>query len=375
MFRTYIADTDDIREALYRFRYQIFTTEQQKYRNIANHERRMLIDTVDEHALHLCLEHDGELIGSMRCLHGLDHVPLSWRLNLSLDKFGQFPSSHFSFSGRLLILPVHRGSRGLLDLIRYAYELGRSAGSQFDFISCNPHLVRFYEMMGFRRYRAYYEDPGLGFQVPMVLVSNDLPHLQAIRSPFAAIAARSPSDLSPARWFVDAFPEYQHFVSPVTIGPEAFSEILERKINDASIALFNGFESTEIDAFLGMATHLEIPAQTAIVRQGQLGEELFVVLEGVAEVHRHSYNGQVRVLGTIGRGDVFGEMSVMTARPRSADVIAQSALEVAFIDRSALTKLMKGQPVIASKLLFNLCRIMSERIQMREGQWDEPPSH
>jgi len=71
----------------------------------------------------------------------------------------------------------------------------------------------------------------------------------------------------------------------------------------------------------------------------------------------------------MGRGNVFGEMSVITARPRSADVVAQTPLEVAFIDRSSLMKLMKGQPAIACKLLFNLCRLMAERTQSREGQW------
>jgi len=73
------------------------------------------------------------------------------------------------------------------------------------------------------------------------------------------------------------------FVSPVTIGLEAFSSVLERKINDASIELFDQFEPGEINIFLQVATHLEIPEQTTIVRQDHLGEELFVILGGIAE--------------------------------------------------------------------------------------------
>jgi CRP-like cAMP-binding protein/predicted GNAT family N-acyltransferase len=375
VFKTFIADSDNVREALYRFRYEVFTEEQQMCRNIADHERRVLIDPLDEHAVHLCLEHDGELVGSMRSLQGLDHVPSSWRVNLFLDKFAQFPSSYFTFSGRLLIMPAHRGGRGLLNLIRYAFSWGRSVGARFDFIFCNPHLVRFYELMGWRRYCAYFEDAGLGFQVPLVLVVDDIPHLNAIRSPFAAIAPTYPTDSFHSKWFVDTFPEYQHFVSRVTIGNEAFSKLLARKINDESIDLFDGFESHEIDLFLAMASHLDMPAQTQIVRQGQLGEELYLVLNGVAEVRRRAENGQVRVLGTLGRGDVFGEMSVITARPRSADVVAHSAFEIAFIDRSSLKKLMKGEPMIASKLLFNRCRLMSERTLEREEHWDETSTH
>ncbi|MBS0367478.1 MAG: cyclic nucleotide-binding domain-containing protein [Proteobacteria bacterium] len=367
MFKTYVADTDDVRKSLYRFRYDVFVSEQKKYRNIADHEGRMLIDPVDEHATHLCLERDGQIIGSMRFLHGLEHVPPAWHVNLALEKFAQFPASHFAFSGRLLMLPAYRGSRGLLDLIRFAYQLGRSAGSRFDFISCNPHLVRFYEMMGYRRYCAYYEAPGLGFQVPMVLVTDDIPHLQGIGSPFTSLANDFPIDSSHGKWFVDTFPQYQHFISPVTIGPSAFAEVLERKINDASISLFDGLEPTEIATFLSTATHLEVPAQTRIVQQGQLGEEMFLILEGIAEVRRHLENGRAQVLGTMGRGDVFGEMAVITERPRSADVVAQSPLEVAFIDRSSLLKLVKGEPAVASKLLFNLCRLLSERIEMREA--------
>jgi len=114
MFKTYIADTSEAKEALYRFRYDVFTVEQQKYRNIANHDRRVLIDAADEHAVHMCLEQDGNIIGSMRSLYGHDHLPQGWWANFSLDRFEHFPSSHFSFSGRLLILPAYRGTRGLL---------------------------------------------------------------------------------------------------------------------------------------------------------------------------------------------------------------------------------------------------------------------
>jgi len=229
-------------------------------------------------------------------------------------------------------------------------------------------------MMGYRRYRPYYDDPELGFLVPMVLLLDDIPHLQAIRSPLAVAAAKFPADLSNARWFVETFPEYQHFVSPVTIGPEVFSEILARKINDASVDLFDGLRPGEIEVLLKMASHLEIPAKAHIARQGQFGESLFVVLNGVAQVRRTDANGQVRILGTMGRGDVFGEMAVLTGRTRSAGVVAESALELVSIDRASLMKFMKKEPVIASKLLFNLCRLMSERIQMREQQWDEPAS-
>jgi len=366
MFRTFVAESHDVREALYRLRYEIFTAAQQKYRNIADHERRKLVDSIDEHAVHLCLESDGELIGSMRQLQGLEHVPSTLRTNLSLEKFVQFPSSAFTFSGRLLILPAHRGSQALLTLVRFAFESGRSRRAEFDFIFCNPNLVRFYELMGWRRYRPYFEDPGLGFQVPMVLVADDVVHLEAIRSPFAELARNFAGDGRHARWFRETFPEYQHFVSPVTIGAEAFSEILAHKINDVSIDLFDRFEPDELKTLLQMVSHFEIAEQTRIIRQGAWGEELYLILNGVAEARRRTADGQLRILSTMGRGDVFGEMSVFTGRPRSADVVAQSGLEVVFLDRSSLEKLMKGQPTIAGKLLFNLCRLMSERVRARE---------
>ncbi len=243
MYKTYIADTDELKQALYRLRYQIFTMEQRKYRNSADHATQTLVDAIDPHAEHFCLESDGNLIGSMRWLHGMEHLPRTAQDNLSLARFSKFPSSEFSFCGRLFVMPSHRGTPALLELVRFAFERAQVKGTYFDFIFCNPHLVRMYEALGYRRYRPYFEDPGLGFQVPMVFVVDDVAHLQAIHSPVAHLANSRKSSPEYVDWFNDSFPEYRQFVSPIVVGHDLFASILSRKINDVSIELFAGLNA------------------------------------------------------------------------------------------------------------------------------------
>jgi CRP-like cAMP-binding protein len=111
---------------------------------------------------------------------------------------------------------------------------------------------------------------------------------------------------------------------------------------------------------------LQGSTQTRIVRKGDLGEELFVILKGIAEA-RITADGHSKLLGTMGSGDVFGEMSVFTRLPRSADVIAQTDLELIYFDRSMLEKLLVSNPQIGGRVLLNLCRVLSERFQARES--------
>lgn len=361
-FRVYEATTRKEKERLYHFRYQVFTQEQHKYVAIADHENQWLVDDLDEVAIHLVLEKDGAIIGSLRQIRGLQHATPSQWLNMSLEEFRDRPEA-VGFSGRLFVLPEHRGSRGLLHLLLANYHLGRSAGLIYDFILCNPHLVRFYEQMGYRRYRPYCYEQGLGFQIPLVLVADDQAHLQRVGSVFAAPSANWPSDTGNANWLRTRFPGASSFVSPAAQSPGEFAAHLSSRIHSSAVPLFEGLSGDEIGELIEFATHLRVEPGTRLVRRGDLGQELYIILDGVAETFAVSGNGEPSyLLATLGRGDTFGEMSVLTSKPRSSDVVAESALEVVFFDQATLNRLVKGRPSIAGRLFFNLSRILAERV-------------
>ena len=69
---------------------------------------------------------------------------------------------------------------------------------------------------------------------------------------------------------------------------------------------------------------------------------MFIVRSGTAEVFGHTADGQIRHLAEIGRGDVTGEMALMTGEPRNASVRAITDLEVIEMDREGLHAPVQG---------------------------------
>ncbi len=99
----------------------------------------------------------------------------------------------------------------------------------------------------------------------------------------------------------------------------------------------------------------------AIARQGEQGSELYLLMSGHAEVRKSEGRP---VIGQIRRGDVIGEMGLVRAAPRSADVIATEAVEYLVLDGDFLDRLRRQYPRTASVLLFNLTRILSDRLDL-----------
>lgn len=106
--------------------------------------------------------------------------------------------------------------------------------------------------------------------------------------------------------------------------------------------------------------HLEAAAPGAyITRKGELKPEMYVLLNGRAEVRGRDSE----VLRVLARGSVVGEMGLVRHRPRSADVVATEKTEFVVLDERFLQRIEKRYPRIAAKVFLNLTRILSDRLQ------------
>ncbi len=93
-------------------------------------------------------------------------------------------------------------------------------------------------------------------------------------------------------------------------------------------------------------------ADEIIVRQGEGGSSLFVVLKGALEV-----SIDAMVVGNIFHGSFFGEMSLLTGELRSATVRATSEVRLAEITKEVMEPILRANPAI----LENLSLILAER--------------
>jgi predicted RND superfamily exporter protein len=140
-------------------------------------------------------------------------------------------------------------------------------------------------------------------------------------------------------------------------------DLLFLKLGDdpeKQIPLFAGLRPFQAKLLVLMGTLRTASAGTAIARRGETLAEAYVLLSGEADVLRP---GSTQPIRTLGRGDVVGEMGLVRQQARSADVVARGELEYLVVDERLLARMRSRYPRIGFKFLYNLTRILSDRLE------------
>ena len=83
-----------------------------------------------------------------------------------------------------------------------------------------------------------------------------------------------------------------------------------------------------------------------VLRQGLSGSGLYVILDGSAVVTRDD-----REIARLGRGDFFGEISILTDVPPTSDVVAETLLRCLVIPRPDLERFLLERPQVMLRML------------------------
>ena len=104
-----------------------------------------------------------------------------------------------------------------------------------------------------------------------------------------------------------------------------------------------------------------------IVRQGEVGDCMYVVQSGEVEVVQATTRGEQR-LAVLETGDFFGEMSVFEREVRSATVRALGEARALKVDKKTLLRRIKEDPLLA----VNLLQTLSQRVRDLNAQVANP---
>ena len=107
----------------------------------------------------------------------------------------------------------------------------------------------------------------------------------------------------------------------------------------------HGLEPDQLDAIAAVASELEVEAGREVATEGDFGHALFVVERGTAEVSRGG-----EVVRTLGPGDIFGEVAVLTSGRRTATVVATSPMTLIAIFKRDIWSLERRSPEAAQRL-------------------------
>ncbi len=122
--------------------------------------------------------------------------------------------------------------------------------------------------------------------------------------------------------------------------------------------LFQHLSYVELCEVLNVAELLSFAPEQVVFREGDIGEELYIVLEGRVAVRK----GEVE-LALIGPGGHVGEMAIMDKSERSASVVAAMESRLICLGRKPLFRLMKKDKEIAVKLLWCFVQVLNGRLR------------
>lgn len=119
------------------------------------------------------------------------------------------------------------------------------------------------------------------------------------------------------------------------------------------VPLLSGLESKDIETLAGRTRPVSFPSGTKIVEMGELGQSLFLIVEGSVRVLSPARSNDFE-LARLGVGDFFGEMALLNEKPRSATVQAVDEVSLLVLDKVDFREVIEQSPEVALRLLETL---------------------
>jgi CRP-like cAMP-binding protein len=352
-----VAQTDEEKEAVYRFRYTVYVEEMGRYQESADHEGRRLVEPEDEQSfiLHIRDVDDHTVVGTGRVTWGGYGFSQRQIDEYSLTPFlDALPHEHIAVGERVMVRPDLRGS-GLIDeLMDKRNQTALAHDVRIQFAACEPHLLSLYLGQGRRTYaKKNINTPEAGYLIPLVAFPEGPDALRGV-------GAGTPAGELP-QVVAEILSGGGAVMSPLMTGEDDYTEHLRstmHEIEAQEISAFHGFTDEEVERCLGHSNVIECAMGDRVLKKGGVARNIFVVLDGTLEAR----DGE-RIVGVIRNGEVFGEMAFLLEQPRTVDVYAASdSVRVLSLSESTLRKMVAADPGVAAKLLFNIAKMLCVRI-------------
>ena len=100
-----------------------------------------------------------------------------------------------------------------------------------------------------------------------------------------------------------------------------------------------------------------------IFRENEQGSEMFIIIQGMVEIRKSTGPSSSKILTTLQKGDMFGEMAIIEKQPRSATAVAVQPTRVLVLNDRLYDSMLGSNPDFARKMN----RVLSERIRRADA--------
>ncbi|HEX6127645.1 MAG TPA: cyclic nucleotide-binding domain-containing protein [Candidatus Limnocylindria bacterium] len=112
------------------------------------------------------------------------------------------------------------------------------------------------------------------------------------------------------------------------------------------IPLFSGLDRRRMERLGMLADEVDVPAGKVLMRQGETGSDMMVLVRGSVAVERDGNR-----LNTLGPGDFFGEIALVDGGPRTATITAEEPTTLLVITHRDFHSMMDEFPEVAAQVM------------------------
>ena len=137
----------------------------------------------------------------------------------------------------------------------------------------------------------------------------------------------------------------------------------------SELPFFEDFSTDELNYFANNLSLRSFPAETCLFKQNDIGDYLFIVVNGEVEVKIQSHSAYQFVIAKFGSGSTIGEMSLIDDTPRSATIIVSKPSDLLLLTRRCFDRVCEEKPKTGLKFLRGLTKTLSTRLRKANGRF------
>ena len=132
--------------------------------------------------------------------------------------------------------------------------------------------------------------------------------------------------------------------------------------------LLENFSPAEVRLLAHFMNVYQAPAGVEIIREGEGGDFMLMVIEGRVEVVKRDRSNMPQVIAEVDAGKTLGEMSMIDGEARFATCAAIEPTVLAVLDRENLARIIVEQPMLGAKILMQMVLMLSQRLRSTSSQ-------
>jgi CRP-like cAMP-binding protein len=131
----------------------------------------------------------------------------------------------------------------------------------------------------------------------------------------------------------------------------------------SKVELFAGLKPEALDLIAKVSTEESHAPGSKIFQHGDVGDKLYLILEGRVRISREVAGMGEEALAVLGPGQVFGEMALLDESPRSADAVVHERCRVLTIPKDGFDDLLFLHKDLAYEVLWSIVRMLVRRLR------------